>query len=114
MIPDCKNLPLNFFVKMFLRLWSKSIKQVSPSRNQEHKMKLIQDAYLIYSNTIQSSFACTMLSDKGVEWVLIQLGRSHETQQVLENARRMAGGSGLYPDASMNRYALERHLGLWA
>jgi hypothetical protein len=112
-IPDCKNLPLNFFVKMFLRLWSKSIKQVSPSRNQEHKMKLIQDAYLIYSNTIQS-FACTMLSDKGVEWVLIQLGRSHETQQVLENARRMAGGSGLYPDASMNRYALERHLGLWA
>lgn len=55
-----------------------------------------------------------MLSDKGVEWVLIQLGRSHETQQVLENARRMTGGSALYPDASMNRYALERHLGLWA
>ena len=76
-------------------------------------MKLIQDAYNLSANTITAS-SCTLLSDAGVAWVLDQLGRQHEAPGVLENARRMAGGSGLYPDASMNRYALERHLGLWA
>ena len=75
-------------------------------------MKLIQDAYSLPANTI-SSFSCTLLSDQGVAWVLNQLGRGHETPRVLEHARRMAGGSGLYPDASMNRFSLEKHLGLW-
>ena len=76
-------------------------------------MKLIQDAYLLPENTISAS-SCTILSDQGVAWVLSQLGRGHEAPVVLEHARRMAGGSGLYPDASMNRYSLEKHLGLWA
>jgi hypothetical protein len=76
-------------------------------------MKLIQDAYEIPENTLPS-FSCTLLSDAGVAWVLAKMGRQHETPSVLESARRMAGGSGLYPDAAMNRYSLERHLGLWA
>lgn len=76
-------------------------------------MKLIQDAYNLPANTISAS-SCTLLSDAGVAWVLAQMGLGHETPIVLESARRMAGGSGLYPDAGMNRYALERHLGLWA
>jgi hypothetical protein len=76
-------------------------------------MKLIQDAYNLPQNTITAS-SCTLLSDAGVAWVLTQLGRQHEAPGVLEHARRMAGGSCLYPDAGMNRYALERHLGLWA
>ena len=76
-------------------------------------MKLIQDAYKLPENTISAS-SCTLLSDQGVAWVLNQLGRSHEAQVVLEHARQMAGGSGLYHDASMNRYSLEKHLGLWA
>jgi len=76
-------------------------------------MKLIQEAYLLPQNTISAS-SCTLLSDQGVAWVLSQLGRGHEAPGVLEHSRRLAGGSGLYPDASMNRYALEKHLGLWA
>ena len=78
-------------------------------------MKLIQDAYTLNlsQNTI-SAASCTLLSDQGVAWVLSQLGRGHEAPGVLEHSRRLAGGSGLYPDASMNRYALEKHLGLWA
>ena len=71
---------------------------------------LIQEAYASHSI---ARGAVAQLAPSWVEFVLARLGRVHETAAVLAAARQLAGGGILYGDAAFNRYALERHLGLW-
>jgi hypothetical protein len=72
--------------------------------------KLIQSSYDIPENTI-SVYSCTQLSDKGVAWVLSQLGQENLLESVLKDARRMAGDAIYSGSCVMNRYSLEKALG---
>jgi len=65
-------------------------------------IKIIEASYTVPGNTVELRFLA-ILTPQGVEWVLAQLGRGHETRKVMS----------LYGDWALNRYALEKHLGLW-